>query len=158
MTDAYDDAVAHFARIAQTTPTNYAHELREAWSYPTATFGGCLFDYTGWYVDDGAYYTDHVSVGRIARWCGCLTQVKQRKSAFGPLEIGHEGGADLLDRLMHDNRIPSACPGADPLTHTAGAHLSVDDLRAFAGYQREVDDLLGRKPPCWNAEIGHYTR
>jgi hypothetical protein len=109
--DAYQQAVEFL--------TEHPDKIMEAWSFPSASPGGCLFYYVNrfgpWFWCDG-------------KVCGCLTFVKSGRMEAETLQ--------LTEAIRSDERIVGN-----------EKDLTVDHLPIFAGWQRRIDQILGRTPP-----------
>lgn len=67
-------------------------------------------------------------------YCGCLTQVRAGK---------HRAFTHKLTRaILADERIP-----------LHGREITVDHLPIFAGWQRRIDQVLGRTPPDLRSDM-----
>lgn len=133
MTDAYDDAISAItANTKNMGPAEFQNYIIGVWTVQRTRFGGCLFSYTG-----NLGSTHRTAEGALVS-CGCLTQVKKPNFAyaFGPSFVGD---VELLAEIQRDARIPDN-PG----------YITVENLHAFADYQRRIDAVLDRPAPIWN--------
>lgn len=122
--DKYDDAIEYL-----TERYKYDEDcIYDAWGDPGgyAGRGGELFGFVGpdWTDPTAIYDTRGVEVGS----CGCLQQIRASKGdgKYGSQEMSH--WPRLWNSIARDRNLPS----------DAGS-ITIDDLPAFAEWQRTID-------------------
>jgi hypothetical protein len=98
--------------------TENPDKIAEAWMNPRGSMGGALFLYA------------NISGKFDGTYCGCLTMIRQE----GSNRIAATGR--LTDAIKGDSRLPWVPNKITP-----------DHLPIFAGWQRRIDQELGRTPP-----------
>jgi hypothetical protein len=99
-------------------------EIYEAWEGHRRAIGGCLF------------MAASQSGSITGTGCGCLMMIRSS------IICSRAATPELTVAIQNDRRIPG-----NP------REMTVDDLPVFAGWQRRIDQILGRTPPAMDPRI-----